>query len=451
MTEIASASADWNSTYTTVQTNSASNWDNDLTLKLDQTTPQTVTNGAPIFNGGIESYLKDYSGVLAVDTIGRTLNDDSGAIITTWDDSGVSIVGCLSTDCIKPESTLTTPISVHSSLFMVSGGGGIEMQDSPISNLHYIDWHLDDSIPPAEGRLTWNDDDGTLDLGLKGGNVNLQIGQETVLRVRASEDIADGEVVYIDGASGQNPTAGIASKDDLISSHSVIGVATEAILNTNFGYITTQGLVRGIDTSNIPIGQIAYLGTAGALVSSAPITPDHEVRVGVIVNSNTAPNGILYVDVSLGFDINEIHDVNITSPADNDVLLYSSVSSAWLNSDQANNWDSTYTTVQSTSGSWGGGGGGGSSTIESETTTTFTINTSSEIVLVDATAGDSTVNLLPAVGNQGKRQTVKKIDSTLNTVTLSANTNIDSQSTFIINNQYDAIEFISNGVQWWII
>ena len=552
--DVSGLSANWENTYTTVLNNSASNWDNDLTLKLDQTTPQTVINGAPIFNGGIESYLKDYSGVVAVDTVDRTLNDDSGAIAATWDDSGVSIVGCLSTDCIKPQSTTTTPISVHSNLFMVSGGGGIDMQDNPISNLHYIDWHLDDSIPPSEGRLAWNDTDGTLDLGLKGGNVNLQIGQESVLRVRASEDIADGEVVYIDGASGQNPTAAIASKDDLLSSHSVIGVATETIATNNFGYITTQGLVRGIDTSNIPVGNIAYLGTAGALTSSIPLTPDHEVRVGVVINSAVVPNGILYVNVSLGFDINEIHDINITSPQDNDVLLYSSVSSAWLNSDQANNWDSTYTTVLANSASnWdnqnafatvavdgdaslvadtptdtftlsaegaitlrsdaatdtivigtpagsgeantasniGATGEGvfaqksgvdlefknlvagsgisitssptgvnieslaesatGYGIIETETDTTFTINTSSGIVLVDASAGAATVNLPPALGNDGRRFSVKKIDATNNTVTLSANTNIDSQPTFIIRQQYDAIEFISNDTQWWII
>ena len=31
--------------------------------------------------------------------------------------------------------------------------------------------------------MRWNDSDGTLDLGLKGGNVTLQVGQESVLRV----------------------------------------------------------------------------------------------------------------------------------------------------------------------------------------------------------------------------------------------------------------------------
>jgi hypothetical protein len=33
------------------------------------------------------------------------------------------------------------------------------------------------------GIMRWNDSDGTVDLGLKGGNVTLQVGQEQVLRV----------------------------------------------------------------------------------------------------------------------------------------------------------------------------------------------------------------------------------------------------------------------------
>jgi len=39
------------------------------------------------------------------------------------------------------------------------------------------------NIPTNAGSLVWNDTDGTLDLKLKGGNVTLQVGQETVIRV----------------------------------------------------------------------------------------------------------------------------------------------------------------------------------------------------------------------------------------------------------------------------
>ena len=64
--------------------------------------------------------------------------------------------------------------------------------------------------PNSEGLLHWNEDDGTLEVGMPGGNVVLQVGQENIMKVKASEDISNGEVVYIDGASGTNPTVSLA-------------------------------------------------------------------------------------------------------------------------------------------------------------------------------------------------------------------------------------------------
>jgi hypothetical protein len=49
--------------------------------------------------------------------------------------------------------------------------------------------------------------------------------------------------------------------------------------------------------------------------------------------------------------------------------------------------------------------------------------------LVDATAGNITITLLVASGNSGKKFTVKKIDSTANTVTVTNSTNIDGATT----------------------
>jgi len=58
----------------------------------------------------------------------------------------------------------------------------------------------------AVGKIVWNDTDGTLEFGLKGGNVTLQIGQEQVVRVRnnTGATLHNGSAVYITSAtSGQ--------------------------------------------------------------------------------------------------------------------------------------------------------------------------------------------------------------------------------------------------------
>ena len=44
-------------------------------------------------------------------------------------------------------------------------------------------FQLSDGTGTNVGRLSWNDTDGTADLGLKGGNVTLQVGQEQLVRV----------------------------------------------------------------------------------------------------------------------------------------------------------------------------------------------------------------------------------------------------------------------------
>ena len=213
---------------------------------------------------------------------------------------------------------------------VISISSELAMNDYPITKLHYIDWDLDHALAAQEGRLSWNDDDGTLDLGLKGGNVNLQLGMEQVVRVKASEDIVNGQAVFIDDASGNNPIVTIASSDSELESHSVIGLATEDINNNQHGYITTEGMVRDLNTEFIPVGEIVYLGTNGTLLSAVPSALDHEVRLGYCVRQHQN-EGIVYVNISLGEHIGNLHDVVVDAPQDKDLLQYNALSSVWEN------------------------------------------------------------------------------------------------------------------------
>lgn len=351
-------------------------------------------------------------------------------------DGNASMNGCLSTDCIYP-NTESASISVHTSLEMLSSNGFINMQRSPITNLGYIDFNLTDGIPPSEGRLKWNVDDGTLEVGMPGGNVNLQIGQEQLIRARANENILNGQAVYIDGAyGGQRPRISLANASSEDTSHATIGIATEDITLNQTGFVTLNGLVRGINTSNLPEGEVVYLDTTdGGLVSAAPIFPNHPVKIGYCINQHLT-EGILYVDLNLGQVLNKIHDVLIVAPTDGDMLTYNAISGGWFN-----DYNITDFTTSSAS-----------NYREIETiASTQTIATSSDVVLVDATIASVTAYLPEAANLSGKAITVKKIDGSINTITLSANTNIDGFGIFIIANQYDAIEVVSNGTQWWII
>lgn len=73
-----------------------------------------------------------------------------------------------------------------------------------LSGVSYIDFNLDPILTSQEGRMYWNSDDGTVNIGMPGGNVSLQVGQEQLLRVHNSSgvDILNGQAVYISGAFG---------------------------------------------------------------------------------------------------------------------------------------------------------------------------------------------------------------------------------------------------------
>lgn len=187
----------------------------------------------------------------------------------------------------------------------------------------------------ATGRLKWNDTDGTLDLGLKGGNVTLQLGQENVLRVKNDEATAlsDGEVVYITGASGANLLVKRALADSDVTSASTIGVVTESIGVNGQGFITTFGQVRGLNTSTFNEGDVLYLSptVAGAITTTKPVAPQHMVLVGYCTKKS-AGNGEIFVKVDNGYEIDELHNVRITNPVlAGSLLIYDATVGVWKN------------------------------------------------------------------------------------------------------------------------
>jgi hypothetical protein len=197
---------------------------------------------------------------------------------------------------------------------------------------HSIQWDLTPTASPTEGLMYWNVDDGTLNLGMPGGNVNLQLGQEMLVRARneTGVQINNGQVVIISGASGGKPLLTLADAD-LSTAHRTLGVATEDIAHNSNGYVNTQGTVRDFDTSSFSAGDTVYLSqTAGGLTATAPSSPAHKIKIGTILVSSVG-NGELLVSLENGLDLAEVDDVLITALADNDVLTYDSGSGLWVN------------------------------------------------------------------------------------------------------------------------
>jgi hypothetical protein len=213
-----------------------------------------------------------------------------------------------------------------------------------IENLTYLEFDTAAAHTVVAGELAWNNTDGTLDLGLKGGNVTLQIGQEQIVRVvnKTATNVnlleANYQVVRITGAQGQRLKVDLALATTNALSAQTIGVVTETINDNQEGFVTVSGLVRGINTTGSLQGEtwadgdIIYLSptTAGNITNVKPIAPNHLIVIGYVVSAHIT-QGSIYVKVDNGYELDELHNVTIATPLNNDVLTYETSSSLWKN------------------------------------------------------------------------------------------------------------------------
>jgi hypothetical protein len=134
-----------------------------------------------------------------------------------------------------------------------------------------IDFAVTPTTGGAVGRLIWNATDGTLNLGMIGGNVTQQIGQEAYVYVRnnTGSTLLNGKVARLTGSIGTRATVALAAVSD---PDNTIGILTEDIANNAEGLVTTFGLVRDLDTSGFTEGAQLYLSnsTPGELTETVP-------------------------------------------------------------------------------------------------------------------------------------------------------------------------------------
>lgn len=198
----------------------------------------------------------------------------------------------------------------------------------------------------GEAVMRWNNTDGTVDIGMKGGNVTLQVGQEQLARVvnKTSPLIdlleSNYQAVRIYSATGQRLSVRLAKADSDANSASTLGIVTETIAQNQEGFITTSGQVREINTTGSLQGEtwadgdILYLSgtTAGAITNVKPSAPIHTVIVGYVEYAH-AIHGKIFVKVDNGYELDELHNVyiNPATLADDNLIQYDSATSLWKN------------------------------------------------------------------------------------------------------------------------
>jgi hypothetical protein len=191
------------------------------------------------------------------------------------------------------------------------------------------------TVTSSVAGLYWDDGDGTLAFGLKGGNVNLQIGEENVA-LCFNDDVVtltEGMIVYVSGSQGNRPRVkrAIATSDSY--SVTVLGMVTETIGIGAEGFVTTFGMVNNLNTIGLTGGTALWLSPTvlGGYTDVKPIAPQHTVLVGYVVRVS-ATVGSIFIHTSNGWELEELHNVRISGATEGDLLVYDAVNQIWVNS-----------------------------------------------------------------------------------------------------------------------
>jgi hypothetical protein len=261
-------------------------------------------------------------------------------------------------------------------------------------------------LPLTEtGQLAWNADDGTLQLGLQGNNTTLKIGQEEIIRVlnktntnllKSQYKVARVRSKLEGGPLNQKLSIILAKGDEHITQDTILGIVNSDIPINEEGYIQTSGIIENINSTGSHQGEtwhngdILYLSNSvlGGITNVKPTSPQNTIVIGYVVYTNIS-EGKIFIRIDKGYQLNDINDIKIDNPQNNNVLIYNSSLSVWENKPSSlgsgylslsggtiegnlvvtntisasNNifsgaydssqWTSTYTTVQANSGSWG--------------------------------------------------------------------------------------------------
>lgn len=164
-----------------------------------------------------------------------------------------------------------------------------------IANLLTIDFDTDSTnVSYVEGRMFYDNVEKTIAVYSDIPDTTLQVGQESFIRVinNNSFTIENGKAVYSTG----NKTVNLALANSIETSN-VIGIATHDILPGEPGFVTTFGIVRGLNTSAWEERDILFLCPTipGDIVNYQPELPFTTVNVGVVWKKDEY-DGEIFID-----------------------------------------------------------------------------------------------------------------------------------------------------------
>ena len=314
----------------------------------------SYTNGAPSFTPPVRTSR------VAIDTItgkwyhfntpggwqliGNTVEEISGcsapAYTPTKGDSKLVINACTNPELYFWDGSAWVWINEGTTYY---AGEGIRIQNDSIilDSLYYLQFRTGDTTDLDAGRLSWNANEGTLDVVINSGSVTGQMFEDVFYNCRnqTGSTITRGTVVMAadtQGATGRILIAP-AIADGSVNSEYILGTAAMDIPHASDGLVFHFGKDIGLNTTGANCGEtwadrdVLYCSatTAGCLTKVLPTAPNLKVPIAIV--SRAGNNGTLFIRPSHFPDLAQINDVQLTSPTTGQTLIYNASTGVWSN------------------------------------------------------------------------------------------------------------------------
>lgn len=151
-----------------------------------------------------------------------------------------------------------------------------------------------------------------------------------------------GTIIYINGSTGNRPNFVKAQANSEATSAGTFGVIADDLANNSDGYALCLGYLDTLDTrtnathpftsDTLADGDTIYLSptTAGYITNVKPSAPNHLVYLGKVTRTSPSLGTIVY-RIQNGYELEELHNVAISSVSDKQLLSYDSATSLWKN------------------------------------------------------------------------------------------------------------------------
>jgi hypothetical protein len=340
------------------------------TLKLDQVV-ERLANKLTIYNyGSLNPIYSDVSILNPVIPRGSVLNDLDDVTITNLQDNQIlkynaalgqwvntgsnaairssqTFTATLNQTVFTTTSQFTAPlldvylngVRLNSSSYSTFGNHTITLVDGcladDIIDVTIYDPQTDilDMIGYMKTSVYDTDADGIVDNSEK---ISI-IGRNST-----GATIHKGKIVYLQGSTGNRPNIVLAQANAEASSSKTFGVVVEDIANNADGEVAAIGTLHDLDTRSnatnpfttdtLLDGDKIWLSATnpGYVTKTPPTQPNHTVFIGFVARTTPSFGRIIY-NIQNGFELDELHNVLITSATNNDILYYDLATGLWKN------------------------------------------------------------------------------------------------------------------------